>query len=107
MPSAFFGLKVLKFGSKVALIKPPENFVVSPTHRSEYIKLPFPKPAKWDGTEITTLYFGERDDEHKTPLMAEDNQGMKEGAQLIPASLLKLLSSLATLTSETSKHHGL
>ena len=50
MPSALFGPKVLKFGSKVALIKPPKNFVVSPAHCPEHIKLPFPKPVEWDGT---------------------------------------------------------
>jgi len=32
---------------------------------------------------------------------------MKEGVQVIPASLLKLLSSLATLTSTTSDYDGL
>lgn len=32
---------------------------------------------------------------------------MKEGDNLIPASLLKLLLSLATSTSATNDHHGL
>ena len=61
LPNALFGPKFLKFGSKVALIKPPENFVVSPTHRPEYIKLPFPKPAERDGTEGKRLAWMSQD----------------------------------------------